>query len=65
MDGPVGRRYVCRFILVAEVKVSSHPGSGFGLAEIGSVAMHIEDHIAFMESDFCVWVGCCVVEELD
>ena len=65
MNGPVWAWVVSRFILVAQVEISAYPRAGLGFTKVGGIAMRIEDHIGPVESNGSIWVGGCVVEEVD
>ena len=47
----------------AEEVVPSGSGFGFGLAEVGCVGVGPVNHVAGVEADFGIGVGCCIVEE--
>jgi hypothetical protein len=43
--------------------VPSGSGFGFGLAKVGGVLVVPVDHVAGVEADFGIGMGCCIVEE--
>ncbi len=47
-----------------EVMVAGGAGTCFGAGEVGSVAVHMEDHVAGYKFDFGSWVSVTVVQEL-
>ena len=49
--------------MCAEELVPSGSGFGFGLAEVGGVGVVPVNHVAGVEADFGIGMGCCIVEE--
>lgn len=44
-------------------KMCGNAALGFGKDEVGGVRCDLQDHVAGMKSDFCIWVGVQVVHK--
>jgi hypothetical protein len=65
MYGAIGVWVVRWFIVVAQVEVASHSGTGIRLTHVRGVGVDVEDHVTSVEPDSCILVGRSIIEKLD
>jgi hypothetical protein len=45
--------------------ISGGAGARFGDRQVGCIAFNVKDHVAGVESHYCVWVRCAIVKEME
>jgi hypothetical protein len=51
-------------VAVSQIEVAPNPAAGLGFSEVRRIAVDPEDHVASVEAEFGIWVGCTVIQKL-